>query len=692
MTTQQRQRLIAGSVALTLFLTYLSQVPTFPTGYADSDMLLAVGRHLGLAHPPGYPLNSLLLYGFTRLLPIGSVAFRGHVLSALLHSVFFGLLTLLLFAMYSSLKPFKQRRVDWFVYGLAGLSVLLIGLSPIFLINSTVTEKYPLNNLLGIGWLWILWKLRVGNGLSWYWSGLLGFFMGLLLFQHQALWLLALSSGWYLWKKRAAIVSRYFIGGFIISFFCFIGLLLFVNARQVPLSWRFAPTTTGVIDQLTRKELSGPLISGFEQRMYLLPRIGRQFIDQTPHLIAWYREQVGLVGLVLVLIGLVWLLRNRNNDDWIRFVLLMICLTTLLVPLYIPWPQDFGTQSHVERHYLLGLWELTVPLFLGAVWIWELAKKLSPSRLTVVGLIPVLVSLVAWQVGRIPDYSLKAFGEPYHHYREILQSLPAGSRLGCLSDQSCFALFYLQAVDGVHDDVVVVPSAYRFVENKLNATIETRFEYQLNPFVWLEYLTVGLHDHETFVVDMQPRIHALLGIAHGIFVAKPQEGSLQIFERGALKMHQPDVSIPSAIVIESKARVVRQWHASRFQEHLTMAREWARLGFPDLARNQLRVAAGYLGVLPDRFSDAFEANQQSVDATQVINWQEPVSETAVLLLIDQLESSHKLNQALQVAIAGTFALPESTVIRHRLVSLFEQTGNEARAAVEKNRLRLQLKY
>ena len=41
------------------------------------------GAHLGVAHPPGYPLYTLIVYLFT-LLPFGSVAFLGHLSSAVL--------------------------------------------------------------------------------------------------------------------------------------------------------------------------------------------------------------------------------------------------------------------------------------------------------------------------------------------------------------------------------------------------------------------------------------------------------------------------------------------------------------------------------------------------------------------------------------------------------------------------------
>lgn len=49
----------------------------------DDGLFLMAGAHLGVAHPPGYPLFTLIVYLFTQL-PFGSVAFLGHLSSAIL--------------------------------------------------------------------------------------------------------------------------------------------------------------------------------------------------------------------------------------------------------------------------------------------------------------------------------------------------------------------------------------------------------------------------------------------------------------------------------------------------------------------------------------------------------------------------------------------------------------------------------
>ncbi|TMQ18719.1 MAG: DUF2723 domain-containing protein [Candidatus Rokuibacteriota bacterium] len=68
----------AGLVPLGMYLATLS--PTVNGG--DSGEFVTVAYLLGVAHPPGYPLHTLLAKPLT-LLPVGSVAWRVNLLSAL---------------------------------------------------------------------------------------------------------------------------------------------------------------------------------------------------------------------------------------------------------------------------------------------------------------------------------------------------------------------------------------------------------------------------------------------------------------------------------------------------------------------------------------------------------------------------------------------------------------------------------
>src|SRR5688500_20265102 len=76
----------AGAVALALFALYAATSPR-SVALEDDGLFVLSSYFLGIEHPPGYPLFTLL-GKLSTLLPVGSVAYRVHLLSAL-----FGALT-----------------------------------------------------------------------------------------------------------------------------------------------------------------------------------------------------------------------------------------------------------------------------------------------------------------------------------------------------------------------------------------------------------------------------------------------------------------------------------------------------------------------------------------------------------------------------------------------------------------------
>ncbi|MGH8745391.1 MAG: protein O-mannosyl-transferase family, partial [Burkholderiales bacterium] len=76
----------AGIVALALLALYALTSPRTVSLEDDGGFILS-SYFLGVEHPPGYPLFTLIAHFFSKL-PFGSVAYRVHLTSA-----FFGALT-----------------------------------------------------------------------------------------------------------------------------------------------------------------------------------------------------------------------------------------------------------------------------------------------------------------------------------------------------------------------------------------------------------------------------------------------------------------------------------------------------------------------------------------------------------------------------------------------------------------------
>ena len=100
----------------------------------DDGLFLMAGVHLGVAHPPGYPIHTLIVHLFTRL-PFGDPAVLGHLSSAVLGALACG-------AVYVCARLLRASPVP------ALAAAWLFGVSEQFWSQAIITEVYTLNALL----------------------------------------------------------------------------------------------------------------------------------------------------------------------------------------------------------------------------------------------------------------------------------------------------------------------------------------------------------------------------------------------------------------------------------------------------------------------------------------------------------------------------------------------------------------
>jgi len=117
-------------VFLALFGLYAYSAPRTVT-LEDDGLFIMSSYFLGIDHPPGYPLLTLLGKLFT-LLPVGSIALRVHLLSA-----FFGALTCV--ALWLVVRALFADAVS------AYTGAVLYGLSATFWSQAIIAETYTLN-------------------------------------------------------------------------------------------------------------------------------------------------------------------------------------------------------------------------------------------------------------------------------------------------------------------------------------------------------------------------------------------------------------------------------------------------------------------------------------------------------------------------------------------------------------------
>jgi hypothetical protein len=137
--------LMAGVLAV--YLVTLAPGLTWANQGADGGDLISAAAVLGIAHPTGYP-TYLLLARLFQCLPIGSLAYRTNLLSALCAALTAGLTAVLTRRYSGQAKPFAEP---------AGLLAgLAFGLSPLFWSQAVITEVYTLQALCVALVLWSL--------------------------------------------------------------------------------------------------------------------------------------------------------------------------------------------------------------------------------------------------------------------------------------------------------------------------------------------------------------------------------------------------------------------------------------------------------------------------------------------------------------------------------------------------------
>ena len=246
------------------FVLYWLTASRVNVSYADSDLLTTIGYQLGVAHPPGYPLYIFLVYVFTHLPIWGSVAFKAHLLSMLLHSV--SLVVVFLACVDLSSLVFEKTSKLTKIW-VATLATAGLGSSALFWLYSSVAEKYPLNDLFIA--LIFLATVKIFSGQKEkLWLMVLAVVGGLALNHHHTIFLFLPAVFLSLVLFRKLIFKNLFWTTlvFVVSLVVPVIMLLGFNSRKTAISWRFEPNAKGLYRMISRRDLSGYMVLTGEYR------------------------------------------------------------------------------------------------------------------------------------------------------------------------------------------------------------------------------------------------------------------------------------------------------------------------------------------------------------------------------------------------------------------------------------------
>ena len=258
----------------------------------DDGLFLMAGTHLGIAHPPGYPIYTLILHLFMQL-PFGTPAFLGHLSSAVLGALACG-------GVYLCAR----------LLGAAALPALaaawLFGASEHVWSQSIIAEVYAFNSLFFFAvYALLLYGLRYPQRL-WVWI-LAAACYGMSLANHWPLMVLA-APGLFLLilPARKAIFRRLPMLSGVVAL-----------GAVIPYAWMFLRA-----QQSPKINFYGSM-NGWGDLWYHISRKGySHFYGSTPkwadnlEFLRWFAWesvwQLTLPAFLLAILGLVVLLRRRQ--------------------------------------------------------------------------------------------------------------------------------------------------------------------------------------------------------------------------------------------------------------------------------------------------------------------------------------------------------------------------------------------
>lgn len=551
------QRMMPLLVSLWLLAMYGLTLARTPTGYADSDALIAWGYGFKAAHPPGYPLLIGLIYGATNILPVISIAARANLLTAFLMALSGGLWV---WVLERTVTPAKR----W----LAPLLTLVTFLSLPFWWHGSVTEVAGLMVFFLVSAWAVTLKLTAINPneagfLKWW--GLWWVVIAGAVWHHQVLVLVLPGLGWMLWpelkqtsKNRHLKLIGIAAASTVAVSLVMAGLLALSLGRQMGWHWVTADGTMGLVKYVTRaiysgvRGDSGEILAAYWSRINLaaMGRLGWRLVFEET------RWVFGLGMMVLagagVITGQTQAERRVRQGVWLGLIAFLGLTAYIDIPLDPGWDQ-LQARMLAQRFYLPFWLMLGMPIFWGVNY---LSLKVKKHHQLWLGL--GLSLMVGWQIlvnyQQISPITGSAW---WANWLLTLKALPDQAAVVCFSDVSCFSLIYFQEVLGLRRDVAVLPQTPYLQTEILYAT---PLLYPDNPGRIFDWISQQQRQGKTVWLAEAPAFYqAYLGLDRGIW---------QVKEQGYLS--QLGCNLTTAAVSEVEALSLSPWVVEQFRQ------EWQR--------------------------------------------------------------------------------------------------------------------
>lgn len=581
-------------------------------GYADSDEIITEGFVLGVAHPPGYPLQIFLTHFFENLPIPGTVAFRANLLSSLLQS-----LTLFVFyfvCLKLLAKISKSEKLNVVVSAFASLT---LGFSTIFWLYAGVTEVGPLGNFLLVISLWLAlsWEQKINEKKykhSFCYLSLTAIILGIALSHLQPLVLVLPGFALFFiltiikeknWKKQMLVQIPWSIF-LVIAFFLLINLLLFLlNGNKEDYSWYFEQNWKGWWGQITREAYSGYKV---EENINAPAYFSWENLDIDKHLrgipeyIYFLGEHFSAMAVVLGVLGMSFLWGKNRKLFYILFTLFVF--PGFLFGIYMGYPPAdlnnlrYRTEVGItHRQYLLGEVLFAFLIAFGAIYVYRfLEKKIRDKKKAEILFYSILAGIVIYNVFTNYKASFKRNYTIANDYaKEVLSQLEENSVVICAADFSCFALAYVQEVEGFRTDVAVIGKAKYIKKHFLDKNPQyIGFDYPDNPYYLADLLTWNAAIRPTYITDLQDFYINFIGLDVNPFILEPVNYAFKVVKKVPENFSRHNYQTSKALLALDKSnknywQVGLQDYFANF--HVTAGLLYSYYGQKDLARENLKL-------------------------------------------------------------------------------------------------------
>jgi len=440
------QRLIVLlSFIIPLSIYLLTICPTVYVG--DSGEIITAAYYLGIPHPPGYPLYTMLGKLFSTL-PLSNIAYRVNLTSA-----FFASATIVvLFLIFSTLVTSS------ILFTLVAFFASLIFAFSFSFWNQSLIAKggiYTLNAFIMLSILYLIWKIEITRDLKKIYP--IAILCGLGLANHQTMIPLTLLFSLYLLYLIHKINKNIFFPC-LFSFFTLLTLVTFLTYMYLPIrSLSNPPIDWGNPENIPN------LIRHITRQQYQIVEKGQRtlshFISQTGGYIKAVIKQVNLLYLFFP-VGIYFLFKLKKV--FLILVLIIFCLTSFGFALFTNYLLNSHDLYIVDPFFIPSYLILSIFGSLGIFFIFNKLNDIKARYALTFILLLFLVLTLKFNYFKNDKSKNKI---AYVYGINILKTVSPNGIIFVAGDNATFINAYLQKVEMKRPDITIYDDTGNVFEN-----------------------------------------------------------------------------------------------------------------------------------------------------------------------------------------------------------------------------------